>query len=130
VLGPDDCPVAAAADVMDYFERESAKQCGACIRGTAAMRDTILALAAGDADEAKAGRLRGWSLSLRERGACALLDGAAGLAGTLFREFPEHVQDHLKGPCPHCAAHSAGVAKDRSRYALSLEGGFVDAGTC
>ena len=47
VLGADDCPVAAVADLLSYFERENAKQCGACIRGTAAMRDAVLALAAG-----------------------------------------------------------------------------------
>lgn len=129
VLGSEDCPVAATADVMDYFARENAKQCGACIRGTAAMRDVVLALALGEADEARTEKLRGWSLSLRERGACALLDGAAGLAGSLFREFPHAVEDHLKGPCPHCAELAAGARKERSRYALTLEGGFSDAST-
>lgn len=38
VLGTDDCLVAAVADVMTYFECEKAKQCGARIRGTGAMR--------------------------------------------------------------------------------------------
>jgi NADH:ubiquinone oxidoreductase subunit F (NADH-binding) len=124
VLDADDCPVAAACDVLDYFERENAKQCGACIRGTAAMRDALLDLAGGRADEARVERLRGWSMSLRERGACALLDGAAGVVGSLLREFPEHVRAHLQGPCSRCAGLAAGESHDVSRFALSLEGGF------
>jgi NADH:ubiquinone oxidoreductase subunit F (NADH-binding) len=127
VLAHDDCPVAAAADVLDYFERENAKQCGACIRGTAAMRDALFALAAGTAQEARVDQLRGWSMSLRERGACALLDGAAGVVGSLFREFPEAVHAHLAQPCPRCALLRAHESKERSRFALSLEGGFRDA---
>jgi NADH:ubiquinone oxidoreductase subunit F (NADH-binding) len=126
-LAEQDCPVAAVADVIDYFERENAKQCGACIRGTAAMRDAVLALAAGEADEERLERLRGWSLSLRERGACALLDGAAGLVGSLFREFPREVDAHLASPCPKCAALNAHEPKQESRFALSVEGGFHDA---
>jgi NADH:ubiquinone oxidoreductase subunit F (NADH-binding) len=127
VLSEGDCPVAAAADVIDYFERENAKQCGACIRGTAAMRDAVFALASGEADEERLERLRGWSLSLRERGACALLDGAAGLVGSLLREFPREVDAHLANPCPKCASLSAYETKQESRFALSVEGGFHDA---
>jgi NADH:ubiquinone oxidoreductase subunit F (NADH-binding) len=129
VLGPDDCPVAAAADVMDYFEHENSKQCGACIRGTAAMRDGLLALARGEASREQVGRLRGWSVSLRGRGACALLDGAAALAASLLREFPDDVDRHLEGVCSRCAALEAGVSKERSRFALSMNGGFRDEGS-
>jgi NADH:ubiquinone oxidoreductase subunit F (NADH-binding) len=124
VVGAEDCPVAAASDVMDYFERENAKQCGACIRGTAAMRDTLLTIAGGTAKPPAAERLRGWSMSLRERGACALLDGAAGLAGSLFREFPEAVDQHLRQPCPRCAEYGADRSSHASRFTLSLDGGF------
>jgi NADH:ubiquinone oxidoreductase subunit F (NADH-binding) len=124
VLDRNDCPVAAAADVMDYFEHQNAKQCGACIRGTAAMRDVLLELAGGVADADRVERLRGWSMSLRERGACALLDGAAGVAGSLLREFPDDVASHLAHPCERCIELSAGTSKETTRFALSLEGGF------
>jgi NADH:ubiquinone oxidoreductase subunit F (NADH-binding) len=124
VLGPEDCPVAAAADVMVYFESENSKQCGACIRGTAAMRDVLLALAGGRADEAGLERLRGWSMSLRERGACALLDGAAGIAGTVLREFPDEVAAHLDHACSRCAEVCGKTPRASSRFALSLTGGF------
>lgn len=129
VLGGDDCPVAAAADVMDYFEHENSKQCGACIRGTAAMRDGLLALARGEAPREQVERLRGWSLSLRGRGACALLDGAAALAGSLLREFPDEVDRHLEGACSRCAMLEAGLSHERSRFALSMNGGFRDEGS-
>jgi NADH:ubiquinone oxidoreductase subunit F (NADH-binding) len=124
VLGAEDCPVAAASDVMDYFEHENAKQCGACIRGTAAMRNMLLTIAGGTAEQPGVERLRGWSMSLRERGACALLDGAAGLAGSLLREFPDAVDEHLHEPCPRCAGYGADRSSEESRFVLSLEGGF------
>jgi NADH:ubiquinone oxidoreductase subunit F (NADH-binding) len=124
LLGTEDCPVSAASDVMNYFEHQNAKQCGACIRGTAAMRDMLLTIADGTAEAPGLERLRGWSMSLRERGACALLDGAAGLAGSLLREFPEAVEEHLRRPCPRCAGCSADQSSEESRFSLSLEGGF------
>jgi NADH:ubiquinone oxidoreductase subunit F (NADH-binding) len=103
VIGPQDCPVAAAADVMAYFDRENAEQCGPCIRGTAAMAQALAELAAGSATDDRLRRLRGWSASLRGRGACATLDGACNLVSSLFREFPNLVEDHQARPCPLCA---------------------------
>lgn len=103
VIGPDDCPVAAAADVMAYFDRENAEQCGPCIRGTAAMAQALRELADGTATYDRLHRLRGWSASLRGRGACATLDGACNLASSLLREFPALVEAHRSRPCPACA---------------------------
>ena len=118
VLGADDCPVAAVADVMSYFARENANQCGACIRGTPAMRDSVLALARGTDDTA---RLRSWSVSLRERGACALLDGAAGMAASLLREFPSVVQEHLVAPCSRCAGLIGPEIPQRTRFQVVID---------
>jgi NADH:ubiquinone oxidoreductase subunit F (NADH-binding) len=118
VLGAEDCPVGAAADVMAYFARENAKQCGACIRGTEAMRDVLFALLDGCASQEQVEKLRGWSLSLRGRGACATLDGAAGLAGSLLREFPHEVDAHLRRACEDCARLSTAELEVRSRFAL------------
>jgi NADH:ubiquinone oxidoreductase subunit F (NADH-binding) len=120
VLGAEDCPVAAAADVMSYFARENAKQCGACIRGTGAMRDVLLNLARGTAQASEIERLRGWSMSLRERGACALLDGAAVLAGSSLREFPEVVAEHLRDPCERCAVLVPLGIPEESRFSITI----------
>ena len=40
----DDCPVAVAASVMAYYDRENAGQCGSCFNGTAAMSAVTEAL--------------------------------------------------------------------------------------
>ena len=37
----DDCPVAVAASVMAYYDRENAGQCGSCFNGTAAMSAVV-----------------------------------------------------------------------------------------
>lgn len=108
LLGPRDCPVGAAADVMAFFARESSGQCGPCVRGTAAMAAALDALARGHADGAATERLAGWSTSLRGRGACGLLDAAAGLAGVLLREFPDDVRAHLAGTCRDCVGCAPG----------------------
>ncbi len=102
VLGEQDCAVSATADLLAYFARENAAQCGACIRGTAAMSNVAAALSDGTAAEADVEKLRRWSTSLIGRGACGLLDGAAFVAASLFREFPGEVAAHLAGRCEAC----------------------------
>lgn len=104
VLGADECPVQAAAEVMGFFARENAKQCGACINGTSAMRDVLLRLASGSCPHSELGRLERWSRSLRGRGACATLDGAAQLASSLLLEFDDVVAAHAMSSCTTCAA--------------------------
>ena len=104
VLGDGDCPVGAAALLLSYFGRENAGQCGACFNGTAAMAGVAVALARGEAGADALRRLGHWSGFLPGRGACATLDGAAGIAATLLREFPDAVQAHLTRSEPICAA--------------------------
>jgi NADH:ubiquinone oxidoreductase subunit F (NADH-binding) len=116
VLGPEDCPVGAVADILAYLERENAQQCGPCIRGTVAMRDAAAALMRGTADAALIERLEGWSLSLPGRGACGLLDAAAAVAGSLMREFPGEVASHLAQPCGACTERVA----DPERFTVEL----------
>ncbi|MFF4229603.1 NADH-ubiquinone oxidoreductase-F iron-sulfur binding region domain-containing protein [Streptomyces sp. NPDC001820] len=103
-LAPAACPVAAADDAVDHLTAESARQCGVCVSGTAAIRDTLRALAAGTAGLDAPERLEHWSKTLPKRGACGLLDAAAGTAGSLLRAFPSLVRSHLGAPCPVCAS--------------------------
>ena len=95
LLGADDCPVAVAASVLAYFDRENAGQCGSCFNGTAAMSAVTHALQEGAAEQSDVDRLARWSVVLRGRGACGTLDGAANVAASLLREFPEIVERHL-----------------------------------
>jgi NADH:ubiquinone oxidoreductase subunit F (NADH-binding) len=106
----DDCPVAVAASVLAYFDRENAGQCGSCFNGTAAMAAAAGALRDGLATAEDVGRLQRWSVVLRGRGACATLDGAANVAASLLVQFPQAVQRHLESQghleshCQDCAA--------------------------
>jgi NADH:ubiquinone oxidoreductase subunit F (NADH-binding) len=100
----DDCPVAVAASVLSYFDRENAGQCGSCFNGTAAMAAVATALRDGVATDDDLARLRRWSVVLRGRGACATLDGAANVAASLLTQFPDLVQRHLENNCRACGS--------------------------
>lgn len=97
-----ECPVAVAAAVMSYFDRENAGQCGSCFNGTAAMAAALCALRDGVAGTEDLARLERWSVVLRGRGACGTLDGATNTAATLLARFPVEVVDHLDNRCPTC----------------------------
>jgi NADH:ubiquinone oxidoreductase subunit F (NADH-binding) len=98
----DDCPVAVAASVLAYFDRENAGQCGSCFNGTAAMAAVAGALRDGVATDEDVARLRRWSVVLRGRGACATLDAATNIAASLLDQFPDQVQHHLENVCQTC----------------------------
>jgi NADH:ubiquinone oxidoreductase subunit F (NADH-binding) len=100
----DDCPVAVAASVLAYFDRENAGQCGSCFNGTAAMAAAAGGLRDGVATSEDLDRLRRWSVTLRGRGACATLDAATNVAGTLLDQFPQAVAHHLDNTCEACRA--------------------------
>ncbi|MCX5583453.1 NADH-ubiquinone oxidoreductase-F iron-sulfur binding region domain-containing protein [Streptomyces erythrochromogenes] len=117
-LAPGGCPVACAADAAAHLAAESARQCRVCVSGSSAVGDALHALAAGTAGPDTADRLDRWSRGLRGRGACGLLDAAAGIAGSLLRAFPGHVRAHLAAPCPVCAA--AAPAEGRHRLTVAV----------
>ncbi|OBK19854.1 NADH-ubiquinone oxidoreductase-F iron-sulfur binding region domain-containing protein [Mycobacterium asiaticum] len=98
----DDCPVAVAASVLAYFDRENAGQCGSCFNGTAAMAAAAGALRDSAATTEDVDRLRRWSVVLRGRGACGTLDAATNVAASLLDQFPAEVTRHLEGTCPDC----------------------------
>jgi len=97
-----DCPVAVAASVLEYFDRENAGQCGSCFNGTAAMAAVAGALRDGAATEEDLARLERWSVVLRGRGACATIDGATFVAASLLSQFPQTVALHLADDCDVC----------------------------
>lgn len=100
----DECPIAVAASVMAYFDRENAGQCGSCFNGTAAMSAVTSALRDGAATTEDLARLERWSVVLRGRGACATLDAATNVAATLLRSFPQEVARHLESSCSSCGS--------------------------
>jgi NADH:ubiquinone oxidoreductase subunit F (NADH-binding) len=120
VLGEHDCPVTVAAEVLGYLARENAKQCGACINGTSAIADAVRSIADGSAPDDVLTRLERWSVTLRGRGACATLDGAAIMAASLLREFPSLVAEHRATPCQRCAQRPVDPATAGLRFAVPV----------
>lgn len=114
----DDCPVAVAASVMAYFDRENASQCGSCFNGTAAMSAVTSALRDGQASSEDLARLQRWSVVLRGRGACATLDAATNVAATLLRQFPQLVARHVSGECDACRTDAFGALRPYEVEAL------------
>jgi NADH:ubiquinone oxidoreductase subunit F (NADH-binding) len=96
------CPVSAAADVLAYFDRENAHQCGACFNGTAAMHAALARLADGAALPDDIANLRRWGTTLPGRGACATLDGAARVALSLLEQHQELTESHVGERCVRC----------------------------
>ncbi|BBX30182.1 NADH-ubiquinone oxidoreductase-F iron-sulfur binding region domain-containing protein [Mycolicibacterium alvei] len=107
----DDCPVAVAASVLAYFDRENAGQCGSCFNGTAAMAAVATGLRDGVATQEDLDRLTRWSVVLRGRGACATLDGAANVAASLLAQFPDQVHRHLENGCQNCRSGAFTAAR-------------------
>jgi NADH:ubiquinone oxidoreductase subunit F (NADH-binding) len=107
----DDCPVAVAASVMAYYDRENAGQCGSCFNGTAAMSAVTEALRDGLATHEDLARLERWSVVLRGRGACATLDGATNVAASLLVQFPQLVASHLETGCETCDSGAFGAVR-------------------
>jgi NADH:ubiquinone oxidoreductase subunit F (NADH-binding) len=115
----EDCPVAVAAAVMAYFDRENAGQCGSCFNGTAAMSAVTSALRDGVATEEDLARLQRWSVVLRGRGACATLDAATNIAASLLEQYPELVASHLAGACDSCRASAFSALRPYEVEAVS-----------
>lgn len=113
-----ECPVAVAAGILNYFDRENAGQCGSCFNGTAAMAAAVTALAEGRAGADDLHRLRRWATVLRGRGACGTLDAACNTAAGLLDRFRDEVAAHLDNRCPDCAA---GPATGRAPYRVETE---------
>lgn len=126
-LGADACPVSAAAEVMSYLAVANAGQCGACVKGTAAMRDALARLAGGTAAPDDLERLDRWADMLRGRGACATLDAAAQLARTLLDRFAGPVAEHVGRPCGSCATWRFTAPRTRFAIETHTEGVTADA---
>lgn len=102
LLDAQECPIAVAAAIMDFYAEQNAAQCGSCFHGTAAMSRTLRALTTGQATRADVDILRRWSRELRGRGACGTLDGATTVAATLLHQFDTLITQHLGSVCGAC----------------------------
>jgi NADH:ubiquinone oxidoreductase subunit F (NADH-binding) len=94
------CGVSQAAALIGFLARESARQCGPCEHGLAALANTSAQLAAGQAKPRDSERLQRWIGQIAGRGACHHPDGALVLLSSALRVFAGDVSTHLRrGRC-------------------------------
>jgi NADH:ubiquinone oxidoreductase subunit F (NADH-binding) len=94
------CGVAQTAAIVGFLARESARQCGPCEHGLAALAGTTSQLAFGKARPRDTERLQRWIGQIAGRGACHHPDGALVLLSSGLRVFAGDVATHLRrGRC-------------------------------
>lgn len=103
VLGQDDDIVEVASEVAMWYTRESAQQCGTCIRGTQAIAGALVRLNSDVANTQDRENLIRWGKTLPGRGACAFLDGAAALARSVMHEFDADLRERFSEPTSESA---------------------------
>jgi NADH:ubiquinone oxidoreductase subunit F (NADH-binding) len=103
VLARETCGVAETARILGYLAAESARQCGPCEYGLAALAAVVdrLARGAGRPDDLR--HLRRWVRQLApDRGACRHPDGAVGLLRSALDAFGPDFEWHAsRGACSY-----------------------------
>lgn len=103
LLDASTCPIKIAADVVAYYARHNAGQCGMCMASSTAIAATLAELGAPLPGVRYAALLPRWAAQLRGRGACAVPDAIAVLLRSLLRHHPQHVSRHIAGGCVQCS---------------------------
>ena len=96
-LPADACGVAEAAALVGYLADSSARQCGPCLFGLAAVADLTSALAEGSMSRSQARSLERFLQEIAGRGACRHPDGAIRMLSTALRTFADDVHSHRSG---------------------------------
>jgi NADH:ubiquinone oxidoreductase subunit F (NADH-binding) len=98
------CPVAETARVAAWMSNQSARQCGPCVHGLAAIAARLADVADGRGGHDAGERLAGWAGLVTGRGACAHPDGAARFVTSALRVFADEFADHARyGRCEACS---------------------------
>ncbi|MEV7506591.1 NADH-ubiquinone oxidoreductase-F iron-sulfur binding region domain-containing protein [Streptomyces sp. NPDC090085] len=95
-LPEDTCPAGEVARVTRWMAKESAGQCGPCVRGLPSLADVLEDAVRGggrNALDAIEARMR----AVRRRGACSHPDGTAGFVASALTSFPDEFRDHALG---------------------------------
>ncbi len=108
LLGRRHCPVAETVLVAEWLARASARQCGPCEHGLAAVARGLRAWAGGAAGADGEHEQRRLAAVIRGRGACRHPDGALRFVGSALDVFAPELVDHgANGPCDACGLPSA-----------------------
>ncbi|MEU7728543.1 NADH-ubiquinone oxidoreductase-F iron-sulfur binding region domain-containing protein [Streptomyces sp. NPDC040724] len=95
-LPEDTCPAGEVARVTRWMAKESAGQCGPCVRGLPALADVLEdAIRGGGASalETVQARLK----AVLGRGACSHPDGTSRFVASALSVFPDEFRDHALG---------------------------------
>ena len=98
-LPAQSCGVEATARIMTYLASQSARQCGPCVFGLAAIAQATGRLAAQSARSGDLERILRWSAELPGRGGCRHPDGAVGLLQSALQVFAEDFAEHQRQRC-------------------------------
>jgi NADH:ubiquinone oxidoreductase subunit F (NADH-binding) len=99
LLPQGSCGVRATASILRLMANESARQCGPCLFGLAAIADAAERLAALSGGRNDVANLVRWAAMVRGRGACHHPDGAAGLLESALRAFGTEYRLHGERRC-------------------------------
>jgi len=101
VVGASACPVAVAASVAAFFERENCGQCPPCAVGTASLHRIVSAIESGTSRPRDQRDLDDVAGFMAGHGYCAHGRTAAAVTTGLMRLLATSVEAHLaKGGCP------------------------------
>jgi NADH:ubiquinone oxidoreductase subunit F (NADH-binding) len=98
-LGESSCGLNESARVIQYLADASARQCGPCVHGLAAVADAVRSIADGAASFDERERVLRWTSEIRGRGACHHPDGAVRFVESAFRVFAHEIARHRQGRC-------------------------------
>jgi NADH:ubiquinone oxidoreductase subunit F (NADH-binding) len=103
-LGESSCGLHETARVTEYLAAASARQCGPCVHGLAAVSEAVNAIADGTASFDDRERVLRWCSEIRGRGACHHPDGAVRFVESAFEIFAHEIERHRHGRCHGRAA--------------------------
>jgi NADH:ubiquinone oxidoreductase subunit F (NADH-binding) len=107
LLPAQQCGLVVTAQLAAYLAGESARQCGPCVFGLAAIAAALQRIAACHPEPHDLTRVRSWAAEVRGRGACRHPDGFAALVLSALRVFEHEVERHMgarrctRGGAPH-----------------------------
>jgi NADH-quinone oxidoreductase subunit F len=125
VIGRGPCPIAVAASVAAFFERESCGQCPPCTVGTGSLSRIVRALEAGQARARDLASLQEAAGFMSVHGYCAHSRTAAATVRGVLARVPGEVEAHLAhGRCPRADGASdpfAAASPERAAIERALD---------
>jgi NADH:ubiquinone oxidoreductase subunit F (NADH-binding) len=95
----DVCGLLETSRIVNWMAGQSARQCGPCLYGLAAIAGDLRAIAGLRSSRKAVRALRDHLELVAGRGACAHPDGVVGLVLSAMETFESELESHMKGRC-------------------------------